>query len=68
MIEIKDKKLVKYIVYALEEYKKAHRISGYEVTKLFNSNDVYSFIIDNYEALHTGSSENLVKDIDEYVK
>lgn len=61
-------KIIKYIIYALEEYKKFYKIKGKEASIFFSENNIYDFIIENYEALHTGSSENLIKDIEEYVK
>lgn len=60
--------IVKYISYAIEEYKKKHNLSGSEVSNYFKKYYIYDFIENNYDTLHISSSENLLLDIDEYVK
>lgn len=61
-------KIVKYIVFIIEEYKKRQKLSGSRVTNYFQDNNIYNFIINNYEALHTQSTENVLLDINEFVK
>ena len=62
------REVAKYIVYAIEEYKRNKKMDGKDVANIFKTNNIYDFIEQHYQSLHTGSSENLVLDIDQYMK
>ncbi|MCQ2974491.1 MAG: DUF3791 domain-containing protein [Bacteroidales bacterium] len=57
-----------FLICCIEEYKTFHNLSGKEVIELFEKFNVNSFVIDNYEALHTTSLLYVVEDIDIFIK
>jgi hypothetical protein len=60
-------KYVPYIMFCVEHYKAAKGLSGQATWKLFEDNDVLSFIRNAYEALHTQSKNLTIVDIDNYI-
>ena len=58
---------IDYIVYCLEEYKSAKKMSGKEVIELFNHYGVIDSIPKYYESLHTTGSQYNVNDIQQYI-
>ena len=57
-----------FIVYCIEEYKNAERVTGKAVIELFNRYRVIDYIRTYYEALHTTGRQNIVNDINLYIK
>jgi hypothetical protein len=57
-----------FIVYCLEEYKSAEKLSGKAVIDLFNRFCVIDYIRSHYEALHTTGRQYIVDDINLYIK
>ena len=57
-----------FIVYCIEEYKSAEKLSGKEVIDLFNRYRVIDYIRSYYEALHTTGRQYIVEDINLYIK
>lgn len=53
--------------FCLEQYKEKHQISGMEALRLFDQNDVLSYLQECYEPLHTQGAGYIVEDIDEYI-
>lgn len=60
-------KEVKYLIFCMEEYKKAEKLSGKEVSDLFEKYYVFDFITSCYEALHTSGTEYMITDINMYI-
>ena len=58
---------IDFIVYCLEEYKSAKKMSGKEVIELFNHYGVIDDIRKYYESLHTTGSQYIVNDIQQYI-
>lgn len=56
-----------FLVFCVEEYKNAYGISGHEVVKLFDKYEVFTYLQDCYEALHTMGTRAILDDIDEYM-
>ena len=56
-----------FIVYCIEEYKSAERLSGKAVIDLFNQYRVIDYIRAYYEALHTTGRQYIVEDINLYI-
>jgi hypothetical protein len=61
-------KITKFIVFCIEEYKKAEKLSGRQVMNIFNKYRVLDYIIAYYEALHTTGSRYIVDDINLYIE
>ena len=57
-----------FIVYCIEEYKSAEKLSGKEVIALFNRCRIIDYIRSYYEALHTTGRQYIVDDINLYIK
>ncbi|MCL1791327.1 MAG: DUF3791 domain-containing protein [Peptococcaceae bacterium] len=57
-----------FIVYCIEEYRSAEKLSGKAVIELFNSYHVIDYIRSYYEALHTTGRQYIVNDINLFIK
>lgn len=60
--------VTKFMVYCIEEYKKANDLSGKEVISLFGKYQVLDYICDFYESLHTTGPEYIVEDIESFIE
>jgi hypothetical protein len=56
-----------FIVYCIEEYKSAEKLSGKAVIDLFNRYRVIDYIRSYYEALHTTGRQYIIDDIKLYI-
>lgn len=54
---------IDFVVFCIEEYKSRTNLSGKEVVTIFSNKNVFDFIVNNYNALHTTGSEYIVNDI-----
>ena len=57
-----------FIVYCLEEYRNAKKLTGRQVITIFNKYCVYDFIEKSYDALHTYGGDEITWNISEYIK
>lgn len=62
-----DQKL-KFIVFCLESYKLAHRITGKAAAKLFNDFKVFEYLDACYDVLHSTGQQFIVDDIDGFIR
>lgn len=58
---------IEFIVFCLESYKQAHRLSGKAALKIFNDNKVFEYIQSFYDVLHSTGQNYIVEDIDMYI-
>lgn len=58
----------KFMVYCIEEYKKAKSLKGKQTILLFSKYKVLEYIIACYEALHTTGTKYIVEDIDLFIE
>lgn len=56
-----------FLVYCMEIYKYAKKLTGKEVSALFQKYKVSEYILDCYEALHTTGENYIIADIDAYI-
>jgi len=56
----------KYLLFCIEEYKKARNLSGKEAYALFEKYGFFDYIIDLYEILHIQGTRYLLEELDEY--
>ncbi len=56
-----------FVVYCIEEYKSAERLSGKAVIDLFNQYRVIDYIRAYFDALHTTGRQYIVEDINLYI-
>jgi|GEM_PF-299888 len=61
-------KHMNFIVYCLEEYRWAHKLSGRHVVSIFEKHNLYEFIENSYDALHTFGSDNILWNLQDYIE
>jgi len=61
-------KHMEFVVYCIEEYRNARKLTGRQVITIFNKYRIYDFIEKSYDALHTYSGDEIVWNINEYIK
>lgn len=66
--ENQDSKILLFISFCIEAYKRAVNIGGLEVLALFHQYAVFSFLSINYEILHTQGERYIVEEIVIFLK
>jgi len=56
-----------FTIYCIESYKVEKNLTGSETVILFDKYDVFKFINESYEALHTISGDYIMDDITSYI-
>lgn len=64
----KDTDIIYFVSFCMEQYKMHKGISGIEVSKIFEKYHVFSYLIDNYNILHTQSHHWLNIEIDQLIE
>ena len=59
-------KELRYLIFALEEYKKAYHLSGKEAYEIFQKFHFFSYILDLYELLHIQGQQYLFEELEKY--
>ena len=57
-----------FVVYCIEEYRNAKKLTGRQVIAIFNKYRVYDFIESSYDALHTYGGDEIAWNISQYMK
>ncbi|MBE6893831.1 MAG: DUF3791 domain-containing protein [Ruminococcaceae bacterium] len=57
-----------FLIYCIEQYKNAKKLTGKQVSELFNKYRVWDYIYSCFEALHTTGDNYIVEDIDLYIE
>ena len=57
-----------FLIYCIEIYKTAKKLTGKQVAELFSRYDVWNYIYSCFEALHTTGANYIVEDIDQYIE
>ena len=63
-----DLKHTEFVIYCIETYKGKKKMDGKTVYKRLKETGAIEYIDGNYNALHTFGDENIVWNIDEYLK
>ena len=58
----------KFLVFCIEIYKAAKKLTGKETISLFKRYGVFDYVLSCYEALHTTGTNYIVEDIDLYLE
>ena len=53
----------KFLVYCVEIYKTANKLSGKQVIEVFNRYGILEYIVNCFAALHTTGPEYIIEDI-----
>ena len=56
-----------FLIFCLEQYKSAKKMTGKQVMELFNKYRIPEYIVSCYEALHTTGTNYIIEDIDLYI-
>lgn len=57
-----------FLIYCIEQYKNAKKLTGKQASELFNKYRVWDYIYSCFEALHTTGDNYIVEDIDLYIE
>jgi len=58
----------KFKVFCIEQYKTKHGLTGHEAVSLFEQYEVFDYLTDFYDVLHTFGTNYIVEDIEEFIK
>ena len=61
-------KILAFVAFGVECYKKRVELSGREVAELFRKYGVEAYLHDEYDVLHTMGEAELMDDIDRFIK
>ena len=61
-------KTIEFVAFCFEQYKKRHHLDTDQVMDLFEKYDVFSYLQEGYEPLHTQGAAYLVRDIEEFIQ
>ena len=62
-----DSKILKFIIFCIEYYKKYGQITAMQALSLFRHTGVFQYLADGYDVLHTQSKDYIVADIDDFI-
>ena len=65
---MKKDNVTKFLVYCIEIYKSAYKISGKEVVQTFSQYGILDYIVKCYGALHTTGPEYIIEDIAGFIE
>jgi len=57
-----------FIIFCIEEYRTANKLTGRQVISIFDKYKIYDFIEKSYDALHTYGGDNIVWNLNDYIK
>lgn len=57
-----------FLIFCIEQYKSAKKLSGKQVMDLFRKYRVSEYVISCFEALHTTGKNYIIEDIDLYIE
>jgi len=60
---MKKDNITKFLVYCIEIYKSAYKLSGKEAVQIFSQYGILDYIVKCYGALHTTGPDYIIEDI-----
>lgn len=57
----------KFMIFCVEQYKRAKQLHGRQLSDLFDKYNIWNYLYDCYEALHTVGTSYIIEDIDLYI-
>ena len=63
-----SKDIIEFSAFVLETYRFNAKLSGPEVDALFTKYNVYDYIADNFDVLHSFGEKRIIWEIKEYIK
>ena len=58
----------KYKIFLVEQYREKSNLTAREVYNLFKKNEIFEYIEETFEAIHTQDSAEIVSEIEEKIK
>lgn len=58
----------KFLIYVVERYKSTHGLTGKEVAEIFDKYQVWEYVYDTADALHTTGENYILYDIETYIQ
>ncbi|GHT02167.1 hypothetical protein AGMMS49525_05210 [Bacteroidia bacterium] len=62
-----DQNINKFIIFCLENYKSALNLSGVQALSDFKDYDVFTYLSNGYEVLHTQGKDYIINDIKDFI-
>ena len=62
-----DSKIYKFIIFCLEHYRNFRKISAMQALLLFRQTDVFQYLTEGYDVLHTQGKDYIVADIEDFI-
>ncbi|HAH54752.1 MAG TPA: hypothetical protein DCM02_05550 [Flavobacterium sp.] len=60
-------KTEQFITFCLECYRQKYNLEGYKVLELFEKNEVFDFLEQSYEVLHTQGKRYILYEIEQFI-
>lgn len=60
-------KIQEFIIFSMEAYRKQYKLNGQEVFDLFQKFEIFSYLENGYDVLHSQSMDYIVSEIDELI-
>ena len=57
-----------FIIFAIEQYKKAMKMQGKDVVELFKKYNIFELIRKSYFVYHIEREQNMIDDINDYIR
>lgn len=63
-----DKKINDFVIFCLESYKSNYNLSGNYAYNIFEKYDLFNYLKEGYDVLHTQGQDYIINDIEIYLK
>ena len=57
----------KFLIYCMEIYKRAEKLNGVQVLERFSQYNLFDYVLEFYEILHTHGVSYILQDINNYI-
>ena len=65
----KNKQDIAYFIsFCIEQYKNEHHLTGLEAMSQLEKYDVFNYLCEHYEVLHSQSRQWILEDIDQFIR
>lgn len=59
---------LKFKIFCIEQYKNEHHLLGKDVVQLFKNYEVFAYLSEFYDVLHSFGAKYIVEDIDLFIE
>ncbi len=61
-------KTMQFKVFCIEQYKKEHKLTGFETVQTFQKYGVFDYLSSFFDVLHTEGARRIVEDIELFIE